>query len=101
MSAWVVRALMGPDLGQPRNRTECPQRAGLGADRMSGAERLVSPEQALCWAAVDRMSLAEWHVHLPGSAYPAAACTVGFAVVGCLKSQLTLCKLVSVPRAAG
>lgn len=80
-----VRVCMGPGLGPPPKRTECPQRAGLRADRMSGAERWVSLEQALCLAAVDRMSLAEWHVHLPGSACPAAACAVGFAVVGRLK----------------
>lgn len=98
MSAWGVRAPKGPDLGQPRNWTECPRRAGLRAYRMSGAARLVSPEQALCRAVVDRMSLAEWHVHLPRSACPAAACTVVFAVVGCLESQLTLFKLVSAPR---
>ena len=33
--AWGVRALMGPGLRPPRNRTECPQRTRLGADRMS------------------------------------------------------------------
>lgn len=95
------RALMGSDLGKPGNRTECPPRAVLKADRMSGEARLVSLEQALCRAAVDRMFLAEWHVHLPRSAWPGAACTVGFAVVGCLESQFTLCKLVSLLGAAG
>ena len=34
----------------------------------------------------------------PAAPCPAAACAVGFAVVGRLKSQLTLCKLVSAPR---
>lgn len=92
---------MGSDLGKPRNWTECPPRAVLRADRMSGKARLVSLEQALCRAAVYRMSLAEWHIHLPRSACPAAACTLGFAVMGCLESQLTLCKLVSLLGAAG
>lgn len=92
---------MGADLGKPGNRTECPPRAVLKADTMSGEARLVSLEQALCRAAVDRMSLAEWHVHLPRSACPAAAYTVGFAVVGCLEFQFTLCKLVSLLGATG
>lgn len=78
---------MGPGMGPPRNQTECPQCAGLRADRMSGVARWVSLEQALCQAGVDRMSLAEWHVHLPGSACLTAACTVGFAVVGSLESH--------------
>lgn len=58
-----------------------------GSGQNVQTERWVSLEQALCQAAVDRMSLAEWHVHLRVSACPAAACTVGFAVVGCLKSH--------------
>lgn len=82
-----VRARVGPGLGPPRNRTECPQHAGLRADRMSGVARWVSLEQALCQAVVDRMSLAEWRVHLPGSACPATACAVGFAVVDRLESH--------------
>lgn len=61
------RALMGSDLGKPGNRTECPPRAVLKAGRMSGEARLVSLEQTLCRAAVDRMSLAEWHVHYPAA----------------------------------
>lgn len=85
---WGVRDRMGTGLGSPLNRTECPHRAGLRADRMSGVARWVSLEQALCQALVDRMSLAEWHVHLPGSACPATACAVGFAVVGRLKSHV-------------
>lgn len=84
---WGVRDRMGPGLGPPRNRTECPQRTGLRADRMSGVARWVSLEQALCQAVVNRMSLAEWHVHLPGSACPATAYAMGFAVVGRLESH--------------
>lgn len=34
----------------------------------------------------------------PAASRPAAAWAVGFAVVGRLKSKLTLCKLVSAPR---
>lgn len=64
---------------------------------MSRVAKWVFPERALCRVVADRMSLARWHVHLPSSTCPAAARAMGSAAVGHLKSQLTLCKLVSAP----
>lgn len=59
------------------------RRAGSGQNVRGGEVGL--PGAGAVSGSGDRMSLAEWHVHLPGSAYPAAACAVGFAVVGRLK----------------
>lgn len=72
-------------------RTECPGwRSGSLQSRRSVGRTVV-----------DRMSLAGWHVHLLGSACPAATCAIESAEVGHLKSQLTLCKLVSAPPGRG
>lgn len=62
MSGLGCQGSDGSPPGAAWNWTECPQRAGLRVDRMSGEARWVSPEQALCPAEADRMSLAEWYV---------------------------------------
>lgn len=46
---------------------------------MFGVAKWVSPEQTMCPVVVDGMSLADWHVHLSGSACPAALCAMGSA----------------------
>lgn len=75
MSGLGCQGSDGSRPGAAWNWTECPQRAGLRADRMSGEARWVSPEQALCRAKADRMSLAEWHVYVPGRALSGCVCS--------------------------
>lgn len=77
MSSLGCQGPHGSRPGAAWNWTECPQCAGLSADRMSGEARWVSPEQALCPAGADRMSLAEWHVHVPGRALPSCCVCSG------------------------
>lgn len=100
--AWNVRAQMGPGLGPPPNRTECRQSAGLGADRMSGAARWVSSEQALRVSGSGGQNVPGRVAYSStGQRLPSCCICSGVSVVVCLESQLTLCKLVSVPRDCG
>lgn len=80
-----VRVRVGPSLGPPGHRTECPPARRAGSGQNVRGDEVGLPGAGAVSGSGDRMSLAEWHVHLPGSAYPAAACVVGFAAVGCLK----------------
>lgn len=96
--AWGVRVRAGPSLGPPRSRTECPQRAGLVADRMSEAARWVSLEQALGQAAVTECPWPSGMSIHPAAPNQGCVCS-GVRCGG--SPQIPLCKLVSAPRGCG
>lgn len=119
-SYWVRWPLAtGPRLPAQRDKSDGPVvgrrdlegsrfRVASESDRMSATRGVLSGQNV--WGGkvglsrrddvskvVDRMSLAGWHVHLSGSACPAAVCAMGSSRGwGCpLNFQLPVCKLDS------
>lgn len=95
--AWGVRVREGPSPKPPRSRTECPpaaRRAGSGQNVRGGEVGL--PGAGAVSGSGDRMSLAQWPVHLPGSASPVLRVQSGVRCGG--SPQIPLCKLASAPK---